>query len=114
MRPERLDDEHAATHRRPVRGVLEEPLLAVEPADIERQSGRGHDHDHRHREQDEDLARIPPAAPSCPARQGTARHQLATIVTSDVSPRRPFMSLGRNWGMSGMTRSWWYVARTVI
>ena len=92
-----------------VSGVLEEALLAVEPPEVERQAGGGHDADERHREEDEDLALGRTSAPTSRAAvvASSHRHQFATIVTSDVSPSRPFMSLGRNCGMIGMTRSWW-------
>ena len=89
--------------------VLEEAFLAIEPADVEGEPGGRHDHDHRHREQDQDLTGLPPRARETQPvwLQLPARHQFCTIVTSDVSPSRPFMSLGRNCGMSGTTRSWW-------
>ena len=94
-----------------VSGVLEEALLAVEPPEVERQAGGGHDADERHREEDEDLALGRTSAATSRVAMAVSasnrRHQFATIVTSDVSPSRPFMSFGRNCGMIGMIRSWW-------
>ncbi len=102
-------DERIRDRERPgVGGVLEESLLAVEPADVERQAGDAHQGHERDREDDDDLPMGTVRTTTSPTMTASAiGHQLATIVTSEVSPRRPFASRGRSWAMSGMIRSWW-------
>ena len=105
------DERVRRRERRRVGGVLEEPPLHVEAPDVDREPGRGEQRRQGQREDDEHLAALADPPSAVP---GGAGHQLITIVTSLPSPRRPFASLGRRAEISGITRSWWYVARTVI
>ena len=100
-------DERIRDRQSPgIGGVLEEALLAVEPADVEGQAGDAHEGDQRDGEDDDDLP-MGTVLTTTTTAASSIGHQLATIVTSEVSPRRPFASRGRSWAMSGMIRSWW-------
>src|SRR6185295_9519338 len=111
-----LDEGVGRGQRGRVRGVLEEPPFAVEAPDVEGQPGGREEHGQREGEDHEHLASLGSASSLHRATESAPnrRHQLMTIVTSPTSCIRPPASLGRSAEINGMTRSWWYVALTVI
>ena len=101
------DEGVGGRERGGIRGVLEEPPLHVQPADVDRQASRCEDRRERQHEDDEDLPTLADARTPSPGLHGTPRHQLMTIVTSPPRVRRPLASLGRRLLISGSRRSWW-------